>query len=379
MSQDPEEFVFHVHEEGDDFTFYLDKEQNTELIEKLKKCTDPNFIGETTAEKEKFSFSEKVFIKVRGNGKTQKGRGLICFSFVGKYLSITFRKLKDEGGYKAKKYETNKQEKRKKNLFSLSEYCDLIYKEVFKKTNSTQYAHGLLVITGSTNSAKSEIARGLIYEYLSNKAKEKRRHHLVTFEDPIEEFYSKPPDKNGDPMVEIEMPAKNEHNIDYTPREKGKDAGLLRKALEDALRQTPAVFFVGETRDKEEWELLLDFAATGHLIVTTAHAGSLVEAMHKIFEARNVKTPADRSEIANKLLGVIHLRSDNIVINDKKETTKVLFPALWRRTSRGVAALTSDGLASLLPHRNPTEEKSEDAPSCVGRRWLIEHLGAVKK
>lgn len=190
---------------------------------------------------------------------------------------------------------------------------------------------------------------------------------------------------------------------------------MLRDALMDALRQTPALYFVGETRSKDEWKVLLDFAATGHLIVTTAHAGSLIEAVHKIFESLSVETPAERSEIASKLLAVIHLRNHEmplkaVIKNGKPVTpvTNVLFPALWRRTPRAIAALTSDGLASLLPFRpkaNPgvetrdgggansqsgphvntsvnqsgdgrtgPEQGGEELDSSLGHRWLIEQL-----
>ena len=340
---------------------------------------------------------------------TQAGRGLLCFSYVGQHLSVTFRKISSKHGYQPQGYKGEQQEIRKRYLFSLAEYCDLIYDEVFKKTGSNQHAQGMVVVTGSTKSGKSEIARGLIHLYLERKPPDTRRHHLVTFEDPIERLYSEGGKKGVYPWAAIDLRPKSKdaeakaNNRDYTPRQKEKDAGLLQDALADALRQTPALFFVGETRNNEEWKVLLDFAATGHLIVTTAHAGSLVEAMHKIFEALKVETPADRSEIAGKLLAVIHLKSHDLehasgVAKDKTARTNVLFPTLWRRTPRGVAGLTSDGLASLLPFRPGRNDRSEisnvvnvgeggkadsggvlvapgDEPvSSVGRRWLIEQL-----
>lgn len=319
-------------------------------------------------EKTKKRWRNRFFVQRAFNDlikETQTGRGLICFSYVGKYLSVTFRRLTSGRGY-----EPDKSTNRTSYLFSLAEYCELIYEEVFKTTNSTEHAHGLLVITGSTKSAKSEIARALIHLYLTRKKNRKRTPHLVTFEDPVERFYSYEMTRASDPWMAIERSKTSV--IDYTPRQKGKDVSLLKDALTDALRQTPAAFFVGETRDKDEWELLLDFAATGHLIVTTAHASSLVEAMHKIFEAREVNTPAERSEIANKLFGLIHLRMGSIVVNEEGDTAEALFPALWRRTGRGIASLTSDGLASLLPHR--AENKDSGGPSCLGRRWLIDCL-----
>jgi hypothetical protein len=218
---------------------------------------------------------------------------------------------------------------------------------------------------------KSEITRGLIHLNLQERKlkmqaskKKGRSPHLVTFEDPIEMFYARDEVVVGNLRVSLGLGGE----INYTPRQKQKDAGFLRDALADALRQTPAVFFVGETRSKEEWEVLLDFAATGHLIVTTAHAGSLIEAMRKIFEARGVETAADRAEIGNKLLAVVNLKPGKIE-TEGDDSTEVVFPTLWRRTSRGVASLTSDGLSSLLPHRKIT-----GGPSCLGRRWFIEDL-----
>ncbi len=317
----------------------------------------------------------------------QTGRGLICSSYIGDYLSITFRKISDDHGYTAGDYR-NKQHKRKENLFSLSEYCELLFREVFERTRSVEHAQGLLVITGATKSAKSEITRGVIQRYLDASESNDRRHHLVTFEDPVERFFAFENLSSPFSWAAVKFGTKDQKR-DYTPREKPTDVKLLDEALADALRQTPRVFFVGETQEKADWRVLLEFAATGHLIVTTAHAGSLVEAMHKIFEAVRVKTAADRNEVAAKLLGVINIRASaelkfETPVNNETAVldkgTNILFPALWRRSPRGVASLTSDGLASLLPHRPrqqtqaATQESYSDGPSCLGRRSLMEQL-----
>lgn len=318
---------------------------------------------------------EKTFPDLVFNN--QPGRGLICRSYIADYLSVTFRKTSKGEGYKASDYK-GKPEKRFDNLFSLSEYCDLLYEEIFRNTGSTQHAHGLLVITGATKSAKSQITRGLIHKFLEEKNRKEsdRRHHLVTFEDPVERFFT----LKSSPKKPLPWMAHTPRKMDYTPRQKHKDASLLADALSDALRQTPALYFVGETRDKNEWKVLLDFAATGHLIVTTAHAGSLTEAMHKIFAAVNVKTPAARNEVASKLLSIIHLKNDDLTYARTRKTN-VLFPALWRRTPRGVASLTSDGLASLIPTR-PRKTRTKDGkiemdvPSCLGRKCLFQQTKA---
>ncbi|HEU4769613.1 MAG TPA: ATPase, T2SS/T4P/T4SS family [Pyrinomonadaceae bacterium] len=350
----------------------LDEVVQGESLEQANWCRQPSeeaqeFLEILSDDEKKRKWSNRLSLEQTFPDlilSTQVGRGLICSSYVGEYLSVTFRKLTRGEGYVER---DPKPVDRNEHLFSLNEYYDRLYEEVFVKIGSSQQAQGLLVVTGSTKSAKSEITRGLIHSYLQRKEKSKRSHHLVTFEDPVEKFFSeKTRPENGCAWLADEA-----DEIDYTPRQKEKDAGLLEDALSDALRQTPALFFVGETRNKEEWKVLLNFAATGHLIVTTAHAGSLVEAMHKIFEAVDVTTAAERNEVASKLLAVIHLRSYDLSFNTgaKQGRTNALFPALWRRTPRGVAALTSDGLASLLPSR-----PKQDTPSCLGRRWLIQQI-----
>jgi hypothetical protein len=297
--------------------------------------------------------------------KSHGGRALICRSHAGEYLSVTVRKQERKADYGAKHYQD--WGKRAEYLFSPGEYCDQVYEAMFSNGKPIQ---GLLVVTGSTNSLKSEIARGVIHLYLQNKSRgaRERPHHLVTFEDPIERFYY---DDRKKGLRSVALP-KEKDRIDYTPRQGDRDATTLKRALQDALRQTPTVFYVGETRNRRDWRVLLDFAATGHLIVTTAHAGSLVEAMHKIFEACNVQTPGDRAEIARKLFGLIHLRSHQIphgVIKKPGDPTSaaVLLPAVWKHTDSGIAALISNGLASVLPDQN---EKA----SCLGRRWFIDRL-----
>jgi hypothetical protein len=325
--------------------------------------------------------------------RSDVGRALICRSHAGEYLSVTVRKQERKQGYEAKDYTS--WEDRKEYLFSKGEYC----REVDRAFENVP-PQGLLVVTGSTNSLKSEIARGLIHLRLSQprKGTNERPYHLVTFEDPIEKYYySHGKSKRG--LKAVALPRQKD-NIDYTPRQGKRDAPTLERALQDALRQTPTVFYVGETRNQEDWPVLLNFAATGHLIVTTAHAGSLVEAMHKIFEACNVQTPGDRAEVAHKLFGLIHLRSHQFRYEflgerpDQKERSgpeqvasepadhkvedmpenrttaaSVLLPAVWKHTDRGIAALISNGLASVLPEQNETA-------SCLGRSWFIKKLMA---
>lgn len=225
---------------------------------------------------------------------------------------------------------------------------------------------GLVLVTGATNSAKSELTRGLISKLLGRQldARPGRPPHLVTYEDPIEK-----------PLFDDFLKAQH-HGIEYTPRQKGIDVRSLKGAFDDALRQTPSVFYVGEVREDAEWKELVRFAGTGHLVVATAHAGSLVEAMERVFRGVNARMPAERGQVAQKVLAVVHQRMLDLHDSDKErlppKVFKVLLPTLWRRKPAGVAALVSDGFASILPN-NP-EKADEETTSAFGRYWFAQGL-----
>jgi Tfp pilus assembly pilus retraction ATPase PilT len=243
--------------------------------------------------------------------------------------------------------------------------CNILYKILFP-TNSS-HPSGLIAVTGATDSSKSLITRGLIFLFLRAAAKEalktrKRKPHLITFEDPIEQYYIKSPHTHIAPALNDLKEFLQALYLDYTPREKDSDATTLREVLKNALRQTPAVLFVGETREEQDWKDLLEFAGSGHLVITTSHAGSVVEAMSGIFRDTKTETAAQRSEISRRILGIINIRSDSFQSIPKQVDTaqsangtegilqvRALLPAVWKRTSQSMNNLIADGLASLVP------------------------------
>jgi len=193
----------------------------------------------------------------------------------------------------------------------------------------------------------------------------KRRPHLVTFEDPVEVFYYDDP----------ETAAK--WGLDVTPRQKGIDAGSLSEALQDCLRQTPDLVYIGETRELRDWKRLVDFAGTGHLIVTTCHAGSLTEVVSTLCKAVDATTAARRSALASRLVAIAHLRRATVDIANKPGGDQAIFrkdamlPALLRRTASGINAFTGNGLAALLPE---SACKDEVRRHCYGRSYFARKL-----
>ena len=141
-------------------------------------------------------------------------------------------------------------------LFSISDVIDCLHARFNEVKNEKQ---GLILVTGPTNAAKSKIARGLIWKRLdaSINPKTKRRPHLITYEDPIEEYLWDLAELPRDPNRETQ-PA-----LDYTPRKAEKDCRSLREAVTAALRQTPTVFYIGEARTKADLRRAVSLAAPG--------------------------------------------------------------------------------------------------------------------
>ena len=234
---------------------------------------------------------------------------------------------------------------------------------------------GLVVVSGTTGCGKSQVAWGLIWSYLTSLEPKNRRLHLITIEDPIEtECWPWPVPNDG---VSEGSPIW----LDYTPRNLGQDVVSLGQALADAKRMTPAVVFIGETRSKRDWAEVVDFAGSGHLVITTTHAGSLVETLQRIFKAIHVTTPAERGNVAKSLLAVTHLQSFKLSPNNGLATKNALLPSLWMYEHGGGANLVADGFASVVPN-NPTVSPSVSTgdPSkpksygSLGRTWFSEKI-----
>ncbi len=235
-------------------------------------------------------------------------------------------------------------------------------------TRQFQEQTGLVGVAGSTSSGKSQVVRGLIDDYLRELVQTRcskdnwRRPHLVTYEDPIEEYFYDRPD------------AAQKRGFDYTPRQKGIDGYLVRDVLIDCLRQTPAVVYVGETRDASDWQALVDFAGRGHLVFTTCHAGSLAEVITAIRDSVVADTTSRRSVLASRLLAVVHLKSIYVESSVNQNKGKVAtLPALWIRTPAAVNALTADGPSVILPHSGPASPGA-GRPYCYGRTFFATQL-----
>lgn len=350
---------------------------------------DVTTYGEGATPDDRRSFHGQILVRSADDTGQRSGRAMVARSFQGRYLSITLRGKGDarqeaalpayqprgtnRAGLSASRF-AGESEAAPGYGIARGRLCNYLTHCLFPHSKA---GVGLVLVAGATGSSKSNIARGIVNCYLEARLEEvqrsgnddaPRRPHLLTVEQPIEEYLYQLPDGNPAPPRQTQESI----GLDYTPREIGVDVDDLRTALiVDALRQTPSIVYVGELRSSADLRTALEFAATGHLIVSTMHAGSLVEAMDRLFTARKVRSAADRGQTASLVRGLIHVRMLEI------EGLKVLAPALWKGTHQGVASVVADGLSAILPHRISISARSaseNDEVSCIGRTALVEGL-----
>ena len=144
---------------------------------------------------------------------------------------------------------------------------------------------GLVLLCGATGHGKTTTACSLLNEFLDT-------HGGVAFtiEDPVEYDLEGRHGKNGY-CYQIEV--KEDHEW----------AEMLKRSL----RWHPRYIFVGEIRTPDAANQLLRAATSGHLVITTVHAGSIEEALEGLLQL-GVQAIGDRASVllATGLTAVIY-------------------------------------------------------------------------
>ncbi|HWX23259.1 MAG TPA: GspE/PulE family protein [Candidatus Binatia bacterium] len=135
---------------------------------------------------------------------------------------------------------------------------------------------GLLLLTGPAGSGKTTT----IYACLRHLAGQGGRH-IISIEDPAEQIV---------PGV-MQTEVNEARGLDFA------------KAARHLLRQDPQVLVIGEIRDEETANIAIRAALTGHLVVSTLHAGSC----KGVFE-RLLALCADHSAVASSVELVLNQR-----------------------------------------------------------------------
>jgi twitching motility protein PilT len=167
----------------------------------------------------------------------------------------------------------------------IPEFAALRLPPVIKRI--AQLERGLIVVNGATGNGKSTTIASLL-EFINQKLPK----HIVTVEDPIEYVFI-------------------DNVASFSQREIGRDVDSMAQALEGALREDPDVLFVGETRTLAEFEVVLNAAESGRLVITTFHSSDVERCVTRMInmypldrqdQARNRIADALSAAISQKLL-----------------------------------------------------------------------------
>ncbi len=144
---------------------------------------------------------------------------------------------------------------------------------------------GLILVSGATGTGKSSTLAAMLH-HIDQIA----TRHIVTIEAPIEYSFA------GTRSF-------------FRQREVGRDTPSFEQALMDALREDPDVLMVGEMRDPTTMRLTLGAAETGHLVLTTLHAATCVEALQRLVTAFAAEIqPSVCAQLADALVAVVSQR-----------------------------------------------------------------------
>ncbi|MFY9645217.1 MAG: PilT/PilU family type 4a pilus ATPase [Terriglobales bacterium] len=133
---------------------------------------------------------------------------------------------------------------------------------------------GIILVTGGTSSGKSSTLAALIDRINSEYC-----YHVLTVEDPIEFLHK-------------------HKSCTVHQRELHSDAPNFPMALRAALRQAPRVIMVGEIRDRETLEILLEAAENGHLVLSSMNT---VDASKTVERIVNTFSPAEQQSVRERL------------------------------------------------------------------------------
>jgi twitching motility protein PilT len=126
------------------------------------------------------------------------------------------------------------------------------FNEIIKEKN------GIIFVTGGTGTGKTTTMAAML-----NEINKSRDIHILTLEDPIEFVLT---------------PIKST----FSQRELGRDFYSFHKGMRAAMRQAPKIIFIGEIRDRETMEIVLNAGETGHLVFSTLHTTSAAMTINRI-------------------------------------------------------------------------------------------------
>jgi twitching motility protein PilT len=188
--------------------------------------------------------------------------------------------------------------------------------------------NGIVLICGQTGSGKSTTLAAML-SYINQT----KNRHIVTIEDPIEFLHN------------------HDHSI-IDQREVYSDTSSFASAMKHVLRQSPDVVMIGEVRDQDTVRTAVALAESGHLVLTSTHAG---EAVHGLIRLVDMFPASQQQEIRVSLSLVLRGMVIQQLLNSEKQHRRVLACEVLLSTP-AVSNLIREGKFQLIQSHLQTKQ-----------------------
>ena len=153
----------------------------------------------------------------------------------------------------------------------IPDFASLRLPEALKEI--TRLRDGIVLVTGPAGSGKSSTLAVLL-----DAINREKYYHIITIEDPIEFLH-------------------NHKCSTIHQRELHSDTPSFAHALRSAMRQAPKVILVGEMRDRETIEIVLEAAETGHMVFSSLNTMDASKTVERIVSSF---TPAEQQSVRER-------------------------------------------------------------------------------